>query len=187
MAVIDDLAVVMEENKRGIQYGLYSTALFGLAIALRSVRPFKKFTTPQSLPSSFLKKHITLYGQVIEVEPNGLLKVNHFPIWPLPGQSSSLLPIQIDSIQTVGLSTAWLSTVVKGSKIKFQPIMVQDNALSCIGKNIGTQLVSIGFASVKPIHTSLDNSKLYLRYYKELLAAEDKAEKKKLGMWNDKL
>ncbi|KAK3912245.1 Protein C3orf33-like protein [Frankliniella fusca] len=185
MAAINDLSVVMDENKRGIQYGLYSAALFGLAVALRSVRPFKKFSTPQSVPSSFVKKHVTLHGRVMEVEPSGELKVDHFPIWPLPGQSSSLLSVQIDSIQTVGLSTAWLSTVVKGSKIKFQPIAVNDNALSCIRKNVGLQLVSLGFASVKPIHTSL-KSKLYLKYYKELLAAEDKAEKKKLGIWNDK-
>ena len=50
-------------------------------------------------------------------------------------------------------------------------------------KNVGVQLVSLGFASVLPIHSSLQDDKVYLKYYKELLAAEDKAEAKKLGIW----
>lgn len=190
MVIVDDIAVVIDQNKRGIQYGLYSTAILGLAIAFRSVRPLKKFTSVKSVPASFIKKHVTLHGQVLEIEPSGVLKVNHFPIWPILNQRASLLPIKIDSIQTMGHSTAWLQTVVKGEKIKFQPLIAQDDALSCIvlrqQKNVGVQLVSLGFASVQPIHNSLQDSKLYLKYYKELLKAEDQAEKKKLGVWSEK-
>lgn len=188
MSIVNDMSIAVNENKRGIQYGLYTTALLGLAIALRSVRPFKKFTSAHSVPKSFMKKHVTLYGRVMTVEPSGVLGVDHFPVWPLPLHNSSLLSVTIDSIEPMGLSASWLQTVVQGEKIKFQPVSIQENSLSCIvlreKKNVGIQLVSLGFATVKPIQVS-QNSKLYLSYYKELLDAEDKAEKKKLGVWSD--
>lgn len=115
-----------------MQYGIYTAGVVGLAIALRSVRPFKKFTTPQSIPASFIKNHVILHGRVREIDPSGLLKIEHYPIWPLPVHRSSLLPVKIDSIQVMGLSVPWLQTIIKGEQVRFQPISVHDNSLSCI-------------------------------------------------------
>ena len=52
-------------------------------------------------------------------------------------------------------------------------------------KNVGVQLVSLGMAMVTPIRLDLQNDVLYKQYYQGLLEAEDKAEKKRLGVWAD--
>ena len=48
---------------------------------------------------------------------------------------------------------------------------------------MGVDLVSLGFASVSSIDFDLEKDPLYMKYYKQLLAAENRAEKKGIGMW----
>lgn len=45
------------------------------------------------------------------------------------------------------------------------------------------RLVSLGFASVSVLDTTLEKDKIYMNYYKTLLKAEDKAEKQGVGAW----
>jgi hypothetical protein len=45
--------------------------------------------------------------------------------------------------------------------------------------------VSLGFASVSSLDFSLEKSPIYMTYYKQLLAAENRAEKSGHGMWAD--
>jgi hypothetical protein len=46
-------------------------------------------------------------------------------------------------------------------------------------------LVSLGFASVSSLDFQLEKDPVYMKYYKQLLAAENCAEKRGLGMWAD--
>ena len=49
-------------------------------------------------------------------------------------------------------------------------------------------MVKIGFATVSPIDTNLEKDQYYVKYYKNLLSAERKAELKGVGVWyNNKL
>jgi hypothetical protein len=50
---------------------------------------------------------------------------------------------------------------------------------------LGVDLVSLGFASVSSLDFNLENSPVYMTYYKRLLAAENRAEKSGHGMWAD--
>lgn len=108
-----------------------------------------------------MKKHLTLYGRVMEVEPSGVLQVDHYPIWSLLRRHPSPLPVKIDSIETKGLSTAWLQTVMKGEDIEFQPIFVENNSLSCIV----IRKVSPIFSTEYEIEISIDFDLLISRTY----------------------
>lgn len=48
---------------------------------------------------------------------------------------------------------------------------------------MGLDLVSLGFASVSSLDFQLEEDPLYMKYYKQLLKAENRAEKRGLGMW----
>lgn len=50
---------------------------------------------------------------------------------------------------------------------------------------MGVDLVSLGFASVSSLDFHLEKSPVYMTYYKQLLAAENRAEKSGHGMWAD--
>ena len=51
--------------------------------------------------------------------------------------------------------------------------------------DVAVDLVSLGFASVSSLDFSLEKSPVYMTYYKQLLAAENRAEKRGHGMWAD--
>ncbi len=53
-------------------------------------------------------------------------------------------------------------------------------------ENVGLRLVGRGLATVDRFDKSLENKKLYKKYYADLLKAEDEALKKGEGMWEDK-
>jgi hypothetical protein len=50
---------------------------------------------------------------------------------------------------------------------------------------VGVDLVSLGFASVSSLDFHLEKDPVYMKYYKKLLAAENHAEKRGIGMWAD--
>jgi hypothetical protein len=50
---------------------------------------------------------------------------------------------------------------------------------------VGVDLVSLGFASVSSLDFHLEKDPVYMQYYKRLLAAENRAEKRGMGMWAD--
>lgn len=186
----------MEKNIRGVQYGIYSIAFVGLAVALRSVRPLKKFTSPREIPSSFLEKHMTLSGKVVRVETSvgsspPLLLVDHYPVvaWQLRRSSSNCLPVHISSVDVLNNGVSWLQHVVVGTPVRFTLLKLNPESVSCIVTaktkcgNVGVDLVSLGFASVSSLDFELEKDPVYMKYYKKLLAAENRAEKKGLGMW----
>lgn len=194
----EKFTLYMERNIKGVQYGIYSVAVLGLAVALRSVRPFKKFTSPQEIPTNFLEKHVTLTGKVMSVEPSAgasppLLLVDHHPVvgWQLRQSVTTCLPVHISSVDILNNGVSWLQHVVVGSNIRFTPLKANPESLSCIVRShtkcgdVGVDLVSLGFASVSSLDFSLEKSPAYMAYYKQLLAAESRAEKCGHGMWAD--
>lgn len=184
----------MEKNIRGVQYGVYSAALVGLAIALRSVRPFKKFSCPQDIPIGFVERHMRFNGRVLRLEPPigstpALLQIDHNPIislnWIRP--RSPTLPIHISSVDISPNGLSWLQHIVVGSKVKFTVLKTNPHSASCIviqeKDNVGLELISLGFASVSELDFTLEKDPLYVKYYQQLLSAENRAEKKGSGMW----
>ncbi|KAK7871728.1 hypothetical protein R5R35_014010 [Gryllus longicercus] len=192
--LFEKFTVLMDQNIRGVQYGVYSVAVVGLAIALRSVRPFKKFYRPQDFPTSFIEKHIKLHGKAVGVIPPfgsspPLLLIDHTPIlslqWIRPQTPD--LPVEISSINLTPNGLSWLQHVVVGTCVEFSILKVNPTSVSCIvtkqKKNVGLDLVSLGFASVSPLDFHLEKDSLYLKYYQQLLHAENRAEKKGNGIW----
>jgi len=125
---------------------------------------FKKFTSPQEIPTNFLEKHVTLTGKVVSVETSAgasppLLLVDHHPIvgWRLRQSSMKCLPVHISSVDILNNGVSWLQHVVVGSNIRFTPLKANPESLSCI---VTSHTVSIlrGIVTVRRGHTY---SKLY--------------------------
>ncbi|XP_014245800.1 uncharacterized protein LOC106664521 [Cimex lectularius] len=189
----DRTAALLEQNIVGVKIGIYSVAALGLGIALRSVRPFAKFTRSSQIPSHFFEKRIKLHGRVIGVEAvaekNPLLLVDHHPILGARLRSEAGLPVSLEGVDVSGNGFAWLQAVVKGEKVEFVLLKPLSESVSCIvyhrRDDVATQLVTLGFASVAPYDLSLDKCKTYRKFYQRLLKEETKAERKRVGMWQD--
>ena len=179
----------LEQNILGVKLGIYGIALCGLGVAIRSVRPFKKFTSPKDIPLSFIDGHLRLNGKVLRVDyfPKTHLVIDHQPILGSTLRRTCGLNIDIEGVNISSNGISWLQTVVVGTKIDFILLYKQSQYVSCMvyqnKRNIGTHLVSLGFASVEPYNFSLESYKDYRKYYKSLLQEEDKAEKQGAGMW----
>jgi hypothetical protein len=100
---------------------------------------FKKFTSPQEIPTNFLEKHVTLTGKVMSVEPSAgasppLLLVDHHPVvgWQLRQSVTTCLPVHISSVDILNNGVSWLQHVVVGSNIRFTPLKANPESLSCI-------------------------------------------------------
>ncbi|XP_023710268.1 uncharacterized protein LOC111866017 isoform X3 [Cryptotermes secundus] len=146
----------------------------------------------------FLEKHVTLAGKVVCVETSigsspPLLLVDHHPVvgWQLRQSAKKCLPVHISSVDILNNGVSWLQHVVVGTNIRFTPLRVNPESLSCIINsdtkfgNVGVDLVSLGFASVSSLDFQLEKDPVYMQYYKQLLAAENQAEKRGMGMWAD--
>lgn len=114
---------------------------------------FKKFTSPQEIPTNFLEKHVTLTGKVVSVETSAgasppLLLVDHYPIvgWRLRQSSMKCLPVHISSVDILNNGVSWLQHVVVGSNIRFTPLKANPESLSCI---VTSHTVSILYGIVK--------------------------------------
>jgi hypothetical protein len=100
---------------------------------------FKKFTSPQEIPRSFLEKHVTLTGKVVSVETSAgasppLLLVDHNPVlgWQLRQSATKCLPVHISSVDILNNGVSWLQHVVVGNYIRFTPLKANPEFLSCI-------------------------------------------------------
>ncbi|PSN37124.1 hypothetical protein C0J52_12594 [Blattella germanica] len=193
---MEKFSLCLERNIRGVQYGIYGVAFVGLAVALRSVRPFKKFSSPKDIPASFIEKHITLNGRVVHIESSvgsspPLLLVDHHPILASKWRRSNdkCLPVHVSSVDVLNNGVSWLQHIVAGSNVKFTVLKTNPQFASCIvtasstRRNVGVDLVSLGFASVSALDFDLEKDPRYIKYYKQLLSAENRAEKRGLGMW----
>jgi len=101
-------------------------------MALIAMFQFKKFTSPQSLPASFIKRHITLRGRVVGVVAPGYLQVDHYPIFRVWPRKSEPLLVGVESIQVMGHGMSWLQTVIHNEDIAFAPITADEKMLNCI-------------------------------------------------------
>ncbi|XKL65011.1 hypothetical protein PGB90_005097 [Kerria lacca] len=169
---LDKFSLIVEENKRKFQYGLFAFSLSGLLYALKSVHPFKKFQHAKDIPKSFVERKVKLNGSVlnIEVNSNVIVRVDHNPIFWSHFRRKSIpgLAIDISSINISETGISWLQYTLQGQT----------------RKNVAHELVSLGLATVDKINFALENDKFYLKYYQSLLKLEEKAEKKHIGVWS---
>lgn len=188
----DKFTVIVEQNIRGVQIGIYSVGVIGLVVALKSVRPFAHFVKPQDIPKTFVERRVPLNGRVLGVELGGpatppLLLVDHQPIIPIARQSSSGLPVHIAGVDISGNGISWMQSVLTGEQVKFTPLKINPSSVSCIVKapkgDVAVDLVSVGFATVSAMDFTLEKDPLYITYYKRLLKTEKRAERKGHGMW----
>ncbi|KAK9503489.1 hypothetical protein O3M35_010034 [Rhynocoris fuscipes] len=186
----DKVATVLESNIRGVQIGIYTVAFCGLGIALRSVRPFKKFTSPRQIPDTFFESNIKLNGKIlsIDITKKPLLLVDHYPV--LFSKLRTIgppLPVEIEGINISRNGLSWLQTIAKGENIEFILLKKNSDSVSSIvmlkNRDIAKHLVTIGFATVSPFNLELKSLKLFSNYYADLLKAEERAEKRGAGMW----
>lgn len=187
----DKVASMLEQNIRGVQLGLYGVAIGGLAVALISIKPFKKFVNLKDIPSSFIDRRIRLSGKVVSIEispSTPILRIDHTPILGSglrsPGKG---LPVNIAAVDMYPNAISWLQHITVGKNVDFTLLKRQPDNISCIVSyqkdDLGIRLVSLGFASVSGLDTTLEKDKVYINYYKKLLKAEDKAEKQGVGAW----
>ncbi|XP_071448180.1 protein C3orf33 [Hetaerina americana] len=186
------LVALWEGNTYGVEFGLYSLGLVTLGLALKTVRPFLRFRTPRDIPSSFLEKNMCFSGRVIRVEPTSdspILIVEHNPIISLTRaeDSKSGLPIKPVGTDIGPNGLAWMHYLLVGKEVSFTLMKASPNFVHCIvtrnTNDVGLNLVSLGFASVSAFDLALAQNKYYKNYYKKLLQAENKAEKRGIGMW----
>jgi hypothetical protein len=191
--IFNKITSLLDQNIRGVQLGIYSLACGGLFIALWSVRPFKKFTNPRQIPSSFFEKHITLSGKVLRIDfnPSPFLVVDHSPIIGKRFRHVGTgLHVKLGGVNLSTNGISWLQTLIVGQEVNFTLLQPQHNYVDCIvefkNKNIANTLVSLGFASVDTFNNHLENDVLYKKYYQSLLKEENRAERKGAGMWWDR-
>lgn len=192
---INQLLVVMDQQN--VQIGVYSIAIMGLAVALRTVRPFSRFTRPSDIPKRFIKSRTKLNGTVESIEPSGaVLMVQHKPLFHLLRTKVNSLPVKISGVTVNGHGISWLHSIVAGNEVTFIPVLKQKDFVQCEVTmqqkthddklkivNIGPSLVEIGFGKVDTIDKTLQTNPFYRVYLKELQAAKITAEKRRLGKW----
>ncbi|XP_065220340.1 protein C3orf33 homolog [Planococcus citri] len=190
----DQLSLTIDENKRQVQWGLYAVAGSGLLYALKSVRPFKKFHNARDIPKTFINRRIKLNGNVTAIDhdyDSTILRVNHNPIFLSRFRRKSVpgIAVHISGINITSNGLVWLEHTVLEKCIHFTLLKKQDNRVSCIVDlnriNIAEELLKIGFATVDVMDFDLEKDKLYAKYYRRLIALEEKAERKSVGIWDD--
>lgn len=189
--LFEKATTVIEQNIVGVKLGLYGIGIIGFGIALRSVRPFKKIVTPNDIPQFFIDGNLKLSGKVLGIEffPRTVLAIDHQPLLGANLRRPARVPVDIEGVTLTGNGVAWLQSLCVGENVDFIVTERNPEFLSCIifdkKRNIGSYLVSIGFASVAPFKNSLERNEVYTKYYKSLLKNEDFAERKGHGMWWD--
>lgn len=185
-------------NNRGTQIGIYSIAFIGLSVALRRVRPFKKFTKPDDVPNSYIRNRREITGEVCRIEPNGaVLMVKHSPIIKVPfvHKHNEDLPVKIANVNINSLGINWLQSIVSGNQVTFVPLSKYSKYLLCevnltqkLPKqkkeqtiNLGESLCSIGFGKYenRPIKV---NDIMHKIYIDRLMYAEELYVKREMGI-----
>ncbi|XP_046385067.1 uncharacterized protein LOC124155361 [Ischnura elegans] len=187
-----NLLALWEGHSCGVEFGLYTLGLVSLGLALKTVRPFLRLRTPQDIPSSFLRKNMSFNGRIIRVEPTNdspVLIVQHNPIFRLTAGEDvdSGLPVKPIGTDIGPNGLAWMHYLLVGKEVTFTLMKKSPDVVHCIvtrnSNDVGMNLVSLGFASVSAFDLSLSQNSNYKNYYKKLLQAENRAEKRGVGMW----
>ncbi|KAL1453954.1 hypothetical protein WDU94_010255, partial [Cyamophila willieti] len=66
--LIDNLAFKVDEHLQEIRIGLCTVALVALGYAVKSIKPFTKFSQIQHIPPTFIEKNIKLNGRVVDIK-----------------------------------------------------------------------------------------------------------------------
>ncbi|KAI5696571.1 hypothetical protein M8J75_014917 [Diaphorina citri] len=219
---VDNLAFKIDEHLWEIRIGLCTVAVLAFGYAVKSVKPFTKFSHINQIPPSFIENNIKLNGKVVDLKqiPSPVnvdsnppvplhrvsILVDHCPIFNPPFSTSKVDPLAI-CLDSVAVSKQGLTTmerILLDRPIGFVLLSAEqtDSHLSCIvycrlpptsvwtslfarPLNLAAHLVSSGLGAVTPSDPSLTLKASYRRHYQGLLAAEARAMKDQVGMWND--
>jgi hypothetical protein len=168
--------------------------LLGLGITFRSIRLATKFTDPTKIPGSFIRKRIPLCGRVSTVSIDGNVQIQHLPILTMPWhkRKEGLLPLTLAGIEPTISGIYTLKLEMDQKKVWFKILSRDNSTLYCVvsedklnrwPKSMNRALVERGLARVLPYETQWTRNKDYNALYKSLLEAEEKAQKKRTGIW----
>uniref|UniRef100_A0A8D8VTA1 Protein C3orf33 n=1 Tax=Cacopsylla melanoneura TaxID=428564 RepID=A0A8D8VTA1_9HEMI len=144
---IDKLAFKIDEHLQEIRIGLCTIALVALGYAVKSIKPFTKFSHIQQIPSSFIEKNIKLNGKVVDIistqppdtsSPQSTkisILVDHRPIFKAPfSKRSHPLSISLDSVAVTEQGLTTLSEIMLNRHVDFVLLAVDNESkmVSCI-------------------------------------------------------
>ncbi|KAI6225000.1 hypothetical protein M3Y95_00812000 [Aphelenchoides besseyi] len=188
---------------------IVAVGVAGAVLVIRNSKLFSRLKHVKEIPETFIRKEVQLKGVIRQLEPNGLIKVEHEPVISLPSflRRPKKRPIDLLRIRLAGVtvSDAGVKFMEKNLKLKDRKIffhVVKPTAndsdtvdadvtikKSLVGAtNLNLDLVRKGYARVCTLddnqhYKSLQENPAYSRLVHRLLTSEKVAEKRAIGIW----
>ncbi|XP_053315255.1 protein C3orf33 homolog [Spea bombifrons] len=180
---------------RSISTGL---AIAGAFLFAKSIKLTTKFTNAKGIPEKFIRKNVKLQGKLRCITEQGL-EVEHIPI-TLPivsffqkkWHSDGSLLIRLAGVELTGCGKIWLRNRLHPSQMLwFQLLSREDSVLDCFilvhrrglfNECLNVEILRQGLGKVSRV-PRIDEHPTLWKFYKRLLQAEVKAQKKGKGMW----
>ncbi|GAB6019102.1 hypothetical protein CHUAL_000723 [Chamberlinius hualienensis] len=188
----------IDAHLQEFRMGIFGIAIAGTVLTVRGLRVFTRFKRAKNIPSSYIKKNVTLQGIVRRVDPETkTLLVEHEPwmkLWKRKVSQDSLLPVSLGGARLNGLGYQWLDLTMRNKRIDFTLLGVSPagEAESVVKSTEGilskrclnSEAVKLGFAEVAPLNLQLAKNQTYKKLLGELLKMEAKAVNDKNGIWS---
>lgn len=199
LAFINRVSTFIDSHHRKITNSLYFVGFCGVFLILRSIRAFSKFNSAAEIPENLINRSVTLRGSIKSVDVGQdhklTLAVDHKPLIPLPfqsGSNNSSVSVIADGIKAE--KGADLGGINYGESIRFKLFKRIDEgkSVSCqilrkrnlfFSQDLCGKLLSEGSASLDLFHVTLSDNPDYRKYYKKLVKAQIRAQKKNRGIW----
>lgn len=108
--------------------------------------------------------------------------------------SKKTVPVKLAGVDINSNGYSWLQSVTINKKIRFIPITINHDNIECQvlmlsafpkkpDLDLGDALISLGFAKATPLPRALTNDKILTHYYKCLNSTENRAKRKRVGLW----
>ncbi|PVD35373.1 hypothetical protein C0Q70_02333 [Pomacea canaliculata] len=196
-----DVHKFVDSHIREIKYFVFGLGAAGIILIIRDLHLVQTFRQVSDIPSKFVTSHITLQGQVKQINHKGLLLINHEPAFVIPFSSwlrkyrkksnPDMLPVQLANVQMTEPGREWLEGNVLHKHIWFQLLFKTEENVMCsvsirknalFKTNINESLVRQGLCKVLLEDVTNPEDKVVQSFVARLIAAEDKAQTKKT--WN---
>ncbi|KAG8445268.1 hypothetical protein GDO86_010157 [Hymenochirus boettgeri] len=178
-------------------------AVAGIILFARSIRLTTKFTNAKDIPEKFIKKNVKLRGKLINIIGDRL-EIEHVPI-SLPiityfqrkWYTQGTLFIQLAGVELTENGKLWLQEQLRPSQILwFQLLNREESVLDCFilvdqggifSSCLNVEILRHGLGKTVNITGLQHNTAHYWKFYKRLLKAEVKAQKKGKGLWKQEI
>ncbi|XP_045161406.2 protein C3orf33 homolog isoform X2 [Mercenaria mercenaria] len=196
------------KNKKDLQNGLYIVGGIGAIITARSIYMTKVFTKVEDIPAQFIRKQVKLRGKVKEVNDEGILSIEHIPIWRLrvpfirQNQTNECLPVHLACIDLSPEGRLWLSENTLHKVVWFH-LLHRTGSHNDMGSHlyskieipqrfrrniqVNEELIRQGLSKISSLSCLEDGkmptNKNLLLYLDRLVQLENHASKKGVGMW----